>query len=126
MLFMKVSYLIVDEADEDLEMAGDPFLDAGIDIPADLPYQGTPETHKSKEVENVGIATQNATDTENAFQNIRKGSIRLANIVCTEKRDETKSYRNSDEMHTTEDNNVIKDNYLTSNYDVSNNSSQTH
>jgi len=32
-----VSYLIVDEAEEELEMADDPFLDAGIHIPSDLP-----------------------------------------------------------------------------------------
>lgn len=42
-----MSYLIVDEAEEDLEMSEDPFLEAGIDIPQDLPYQkhnNDPET----------------------------------------------------------------------------------
>jgi len=31
--------MIVDEADRDMEMAADPFLEAGIDIPQELPYQ---------------------------------------------------------------------------------------
>ena len=30
--------MIVDEAEADLEMAEDPFLEAGISIPEDLPY----------------------------------------------------------------------------------------
>ena len=39
MLISQVSYLIVDQADNDLEMANDPFLEAGISIPDELPYQ---------------------------------------------------------------------------------------
>ena len=31
--------MIVDEADRDIEMAADPFLEAGIDIPKELPYR---------------------------------------------------------------------------------------
>ena len=31
--------MIVDEADQDMEMAKDPFLEAGIDVPKELPYQ---------------------------------------------------------------------------------------
>ena len=34
---IQVSYLIVDEADTDMEMADDPFLECGITIPK-LPY----------------------------------------------------------------------------------------
>lgn len=34
---IQVSYLIVDEAEEAMEMAKDPFLEAGIDIPKNLP-----------------------------------------------------------------------------------------
>jgi hypothetical protein len=30
--------MIVDEADADLELAEDPFLEAGISIPEELPY----------------------------------------------------------------------------------------
>ena len=36
---LQVSYLIVDLADTDLEMANDPFLEAGISIPKKLPLQ---------------------------------------------------------------------------------------
>lgn len=36
---LQVSYMIVDEADRDIEMAADPFLEAGIDIPKELPYR---------------------------------------------------------------------------------------
>ena len=39
----KVSYLIVDLADLDLEMVTDPFLEAGISIPEELPYQKLPK-----------------------------------------------------------------------------------
>ena len=35
---LQVSYLIVDEADQEMEIVSDPFLDAGIDIPKELPY----------------------------------------------------------------------------------------
>ena len=35
---LQVSYLIVDEADKELEMGKDPFLEAGIEIPYELPY----------------------------------------------------------------------------------------
>ena len=35
---LQVSYLIVDEADKELEMGKDPFLEAGIEIPHELPY----------------------------------------------------------------------------------------
>ena len=36
--------MIVDEVDTDIEMVKDPFLEAGIDIPDELPYQ---ESRKS-------------------------------------------------------------------------------
>ena len=39
---LQVSYLIVDLADTDLEMANDPFLEAGISVPEELPYQNLP------------------------------------------------------------------------------------
>lgn len=40
---LQVSYIIVDEADRDMDMAADPFLEAGIDIPKELPYQKKPK-----------------------------------------------------------------------------------
>ena len=33
----QVSYMIVDDADTDMEMTDDPFLEAGIEIPEQLP-----------------------------------------------------------------------------------------
>ena len=35
--------MIVDQAEEDCEVVQDPFLEAGIAIPADLPYQDKPD-----------------------------------------------------------------------------------
>ena len=75
--FDKVSYLIVDEADEELEMAEDPFLEAGIDIPPELPYQVTDVLHKD---DKLGIVLPNALDVENAFTNMQSGSARISNI----------------------------------------------
>ena len=43
----QVSYLIVDEADREMEIVSDPFLDAGIDIPKELPYHIMPNRPKS-------------------------------------------------------------------------------
>ena len=40
---LQVSYLIVDLGDLDLEMVTDPFLEAGISIPEELPYQKLPK-----------------------------------------------------------------------------------
>ena len=34
-----MSYLIVDQAEEDCEISPDPFLEAGVSIPPTLPYQ---------------------------------------------------------------------------------------
>ena len=38
--------MIVDDAERDVEMAKDPFLEAGIDIPSELPYQTPTVTRK--------------------------------------------------------------------------------
>ena len=45
---LQVSYLIVDLADSDLEMANDPFFEAGISVPEELPYQTIPTNHNSR------------------------------------------------------------------------------
>ena len=36
--------MIVDEADQEITMAEDPFLEAGINIPDELPYQPSPKS----------------------------------------------------------------------------------
>ena len=42
--------MIVDQAEEDCEVVQDPFLEAGITIPSDLPYQDqTPEKRDQKD-----------------------------------------------------------------------------
>ena len=46
-----MSYLIVDEADMEIEMAEDPFLEAGIDIPpANLPYKDEGQKEESSKI----------------------------------------------------------------------------
>ena len=39
--------MIVDEADLEMEMATDPFIEAGIEVPANLPYQATNQQEES-------------------------------------------------------------------------------
>ena len=67
-----MSYLIVDLADTDLEMANDPFLEAGISVPEELPYQKIPSSRNSSirsvmkkkhSVSLVSIRSKNETST---------------------------------------------------------------
>ena len=51
--------MIVDEADSDIEMVKDPFLEAGIDIPEELPYQ---ESRKSSIISRFSKKHQSGTD----------------------------------------------------------------
>ena len=44
--------MIVDNDDKDMDMIKDPFLEAGIDIPKDLPFQSPVTQRKRKESEN--------------------------------------------------------------------------
>ena len=39
--------MIVDEADMEMEMAPDPFIEAGIEVPANLPYQASNQQEDS-------------------------------------------------------------------------------
>ena len=59
----KVSYLIVDEADEDLEMAEDPFIEAGI---PELPSYPSPHANSipTKPIgeDNISIAISKASE----------------------------------------------------------------
>ena len=43
----QVSRMIVDEADMEMEMAPDPFIEAGIEVPANLPYQASNQQEDS-------------------------------------------------------------------------------
>ena len=70
--------MIVDDADRDLEMTTDPFLEAGIDIPRELPYQ-TPAVKRklsilsrrsSKRVSHAGSVASLAKAASNTTINI--------------------------------------------------------
>ena len=61
---LQVSYLIVDEADKEMEMGQDPFLEAGIEIPKELPYANSDE----KPDDIAKAATEN-TPADNAQSN---------------------------------------------------------
>ena len=74
----QVSYLIIDQAEEDAEVVVDPFLDAGITVPTDLPYQTKPaEIMSEKErKEEKRISKSNMTENEDA---ILMDTINIAN-----------------------------------------------
>ena len=58
---LQVSYLIVDLADTDLEMANDPFLEAGISIPKKLPLQPLENASKWNVIRNFVKIKQKTT-----------------------------------------------------------------
>ena len=49
--------MIVDQAEEDVEMSQDPFLEAGISIPVSMPYQ--PKDEVKQNVEKTKDSTYN-------------------------------------------------------------------
>ena len=73
---LQVSYLIVDEAEEALEMAEDPFLEAGISIPTDLP------SYVNKSSKAPLIIGQMSVDQKDSMSTT--GSINTAAIVSGE------------------------------------------
>ena len=54
---LQVSYLIVDQAEEDCEVVQDPFLEAGSTIPSDLPYQDK-SAEKDYQKDNIELKIQ--------------------------------------------------------------------
>ena len=58
----KVSYTIVDEAEMVMEIPSDPFLEAGIDIPSELPYQTPDIKGFRKKIKAVFKDTPNGPD----------------------------------------------------------------
>ena len=90
----KVSYMIVDDADADMEMAQDPFLEAGIAIPAELPYQDESQRENSARLV-VGIGHQrheSVSDSNlppevesNVYENIEEVvcTYLTSNYICT-------------------------------------------
>ena len=61
---LQVSYLIVDEADKEMEMGQDPFLEAGIEIPTELPYANSDE-----KPDDIAKAVTENTPSDNAQSN---------------------------------------------------------
>ena len=55
--------MIVDQAEEDVEMSQDPFLEAGISIPESMPYQ-------PKDVVKQNV--EKAKDSKDSIQNVDK------------------------------------------------------
>ena len=53
----QASYFIVDQAEEDCEVVQDPFLEAGITIPSDLPYQDK-SAEKDYQKDNIELKIQ--------------------------------------------------------------------
>lgn len=61
---LQVSYLIVDQAEEDADLVSDPFLAAGIIIPSDLPYQETNSKEDDEKVKKEEIKSYSSKTNE--------------------------------------------------------------
>ncbi len=61
---LQVSYMIVDDAEMQLEMAPDPFLEAGIAVPSELPYQESNQRDESSRKQ-VFVCLRTTTATKN-------------------------------------------------------------
>jgi len=61
---LQVSYQIVDEADNDLEMAADPFLEAGITVPDELPYEPEHLVETEETVRKRSVCKDDKADIE--------------------------------------------------------------
>ena len=104
--------MIVDQADEDLEMAEDPFLEAGIEIP----YQVTDIIQKE---DKLSIAASKASDVANAFLNIRCGSHRTANTFSEKRERSLNVFKDSDISSIVKDENSKTNTYLSVNNEIS-------
>jgi hypothetical protein len=76
----QVSYLIVDEADAELELAEDPFQEAGISIPPDLPYQKNDKPDLNLE------STGNGPILFGALDSLRKNSLSVLSFYRSRSR----------------------------------------
>ena len=55
--------MIVDQAEEDFEMAQDPFLEAGVSIPPEMPYQDkVPQNEKKQNLNSSRVNLENAEE----------------------------------------------------------------
>lgn len=86
----QVSFIIVDDADMELEMCTDPFLEAGIAIPAELPYQDESQRENSarlvvgktghQRLMSVTSTTTTANEKDFTSSSVKKASVALSNI----------------------------------------------
>lgn len=59
---LQVSYMIVDEADMEIELTEDPFLEAGIDVPSQLPYTKGDKMDEASRITAAAEAEAQATE----------------------------------------------------------------
>lgn len=74
---LQVSYLIVDQAEADVEMSQDPFLEAGISIPQELPHGDHatgPSISRSTKHKQHGIARSNSKQVGASTQDTKEGN----------------------------------------------------
>ena len=85
-VYFQVSYLIVDQAEEDVEMSQDPFLEAGISIPETIPYQPKTEVKQNNDsLRDLKDSNPNIDPKEDVKINILKVKIveNAANVKTT-------------------------------------------
>ena len=76
--------MIVDEADMEIEMATDPFIEAGIEVPANLPYQESKQQEDSfKKVVGEESAESTLADKLRKISNFRTGRSSESDAVGT-------------------------------------------
>lgn len=81
---LQVSYMIVDDADREVEMADDPFLEAGIDIPKELPYKKSVKIRISRSISNnvePGDLDSMAGSVSSNIQRSYKDSLSILNLT---------------------------------------------
>ena len=67
--------MIVDQAEADMEMSQDPFLEAGIDIPTELPHGDSPAIAQSMKIKHGGIfGRSNSKQVETPPQDMKEGN----------------------------------------------------
>ena len=80
----QVSRMIVDEADMEIEMATDPFIEAGIEVPANLPYQESKQQEDSfKKVVGEESDESSLADKLRKISNFRAGRSSESDAVGT-------------------------------------------
>ena len=86
--------MIVDDADMEMEMATDPFIEAGIEVPANLPYQDSDQQEDSyKKV--VGDETEGTSIADKIRKISTWGGSRNSDAIGTAIRTRNESINSS-------------------------------